>query len=323
MAETDKAELLRILESRGQQFLGAFAAPVTLGKRKEMSGGDKRQAKKRKAKVDSEEEWSGISSSDESEDSVRSESEVSELSEGVRGLEQCVAENVTSLHTTSASQANVVVFSEAQAVAGPSASKSSKAQMKAFMSSKVTKLRQDVKDESESQDPDDGDDELTNAQNDALLHQLVHTRILSGSLNPELNSTPAQRKKALAGRVLEAAGKAKLGKGERNVRHAEHSKAAKRVREGLAAKQQERHEKQLEEAKQLGNYHPALKKLYEASSQGQKRKREKGLKMGVGCFKGGVLKLSKDEINSVVGGGSRGGRGPRGRGVPRGRGGKR
>lgn len=83
MAETDKAELLRILESRGQQFLGAFAAPVTLGKRKEMSGGDKRQAKKRKAKVDSEEEWSGISSSDESEDSVRSESEVSELSEGV------------------------------------------------------------------------------------------------------------------------------------------------------------------------------------------------------------------------------------------------
>lgn len=93
----------------------------------------------------------------------------------------------------------------------------------------------------------------TNAQNDALLHKLVHTRILSGSLNPELNLTPAQRKKALAGRVLEAAGRAKLGKGERDVRHAEHSKAAKRVREGLAAKQQERHEKQLEEVSRPGD----------------------------------------------------------------------
>lgn len=93
----------------------------------------------------------------------------------------------------------------------------------------------------------------TNAQNDALLHKLVHTRILSGSLNPELNLTPAQRKKALAGRVLEAAGKAKLGKGERDVRHAEHSKAAKRVREGLAVKQQERHEKQLEEVSRPGD----------------------------------------------------------------------
>ena len=72
-------------------------------------------------------------------------------------------------------------------------------------------------------------------------------------MNPELNLTPAQRKKALAGRVLEAAGKAKLGKGERDVRHAEHSKAAKRVREGLAAKQQERHEKQLEEVSRPGD----------------------------------------------------------------------
>ena len=72
-------------------------------------------------------------------------------------------------------------------------------------------------------------------------------------MNPELNLTPAQRKKALAGRVLEAAGKAKLGKGERDVRHAEHSKAAKRVREGLVAKQQERHEKQLEEVSRPGD----------------------------------------------------------------------
>lgn len=56
------------------------------------------------------------------------------------------------------------------------------------------------------------------------------------------------------------------------------------------------------QAKQLGNYHPALKQLYDASgSQQRSKKREKGLRMGVGSFRGGVLRLSKDEIRSVEG----------------------
>ena len=87
----------------------------------------------------------------------------------------------------------------------------------------------------------------TNAQNDALLHKLVHTKILSGSLDPDLDMTPAQRRKALAGRVLEAAGHAKLGKGETAVRAKERNKAAKHVRDGLIAKKKERTQKQLEE----------------------------------------------------------------------------
>jgi hypothetical protein len=87
----------------------------------------------------------------------------------------------------------------------------------------------------------------TNAQNDALLHRLIHTQLLSGSLNPELNLTSAQRKKAFAGRVLELAGAAKLGKGEKVVIEAERRKAAKSVREGLASKQKEREKQRLEE----------------------------------------------------------------------------
>lgn len=59
--------------------------------------------------------------------------------------------------------------------------------------------------------------------------------------------TPAHRRKALAGRVIELAGGAKLGKGEKAVREAEKNKAAKRVREGLAQKQKEREKQQLEE----------------------------------------------------------------------------
>jgi len=309
MVNTDKDKLLRALEAHGQQFLGSFASPIVMGKRKDISSTEKRRTKRQRTeKVDSEEEWSGIGSSRKSEE----DKDVDESGEADSDEE---IESAT--QNAFASQANVVVFSETQSIAGPSTSKPSKAQMKAFMSSKVTKLTQDIQENPEDEEPDDGDDELTNAQNDALLHRLVHTRILSGSLDPELNLTPAQRKKALAGRVLEAAGQAKLGKGERTVRLTERNKAAQRVREGMATKQQERNEKQLEEAKQLGNYHPALKKLYEASAQGQNRKREKGLKMGVGSFKGGVLKLSRNDIDSVVGGGSRGGRGPRKRGGKR------
>jgi len=130
--------------------------------------------------------------------------------------------------------------------------------------------------------------------------------------------------------VMEITGESKLGKGETAVRTSEMNHASKKVRLGLMKKKEERNVKELEEAKNLGNYHPILKKLYEASSSGKdpRRKRERGLKMGVGNFSGGTLKLSKEEIASVQGpstslrGGHRGrGRGS-GRGGSRGRGGR-
>ena len=80
-----------------------------------------------------------------------------------------------------------------------------------------------------------------------MLHKLVYTKLLSGSMTTELDLTPAKRRKALAGRVLELAGDAKLGKGERLVRDAEKNKAAKRVREGISSKQKERRVQELEE----------------------------------------------------------------------------
>ena len=87
----------------------------------------------------------------------------------------------------------------------------------------------------------------TNTQNDALLHRLVHTKLLSGSLNLELNLNHAQRGRALAGRVLELAGEAKLGKGESSFRQEQRNKAAKRIRDGLIRKQKEQEQKTLEE----------------------------------------------------------------------------
>jgi predicted secreted protein len=77
----------------------------------------------------------------------------------------------------------------------------------------------------------------------------VHTKLLSGSLNTELDLTPAQRRKALSGRILELAGDARLGRGEKSVREAERNKASKRVREGLVAKAKERQKAKLEEVR--------------------------------------------------------------------------
>ena len=72
------------------------------------------------------------------------------------------------------------------------------------------------------------------------------------------------------------------------------------------------------QAKHLGNYHPTLKKVYEASgSTSVPRKREKGLKMGVGRFSNGSLKLSQDDVNMAMG--SRKDSSSRGRGRGRGR----
>ncbi len=75
----------------------------------------------------------------------------------------------------------------------------------------------------------------------------------------------------------------------------------------------------------MGNYHRSLKKVFEdPDASSKKKERERGLRMGVGKFSGGMLKLSREEI-SQVNGQPRGKRidnrgGGRGRGRGRGRG---
>ncbi|THH33727.1 hypothetical protein EUX98_g432 [Antrodiella citrinella] len=305
----DKEELQRILDAHGQQFLGLFDTSALGTKRKTSPGPSRISGKKRKVVASTEEfeEWTGFggSSSDaelEADDAIEP---------GEAG------------HNDIPRQPDVIVFTDVKdktALAGPTVSK---AQLKAFMSSKVSNLGKTIK-ESGAIDQDDSEEEtdISNLQNDALLHHLVHTQLLSGSLNPDLDIKPAKRRKALAGRVLEVAGHVKLGKGEKSVRVAERNHASKRVRDGMLAKQDERNKKALNEAKEVGNYHPALKQLYEdesAKPDKRKRKRERGLRMGVGNFSGGVLKLGRNELETMsrAEGRNRGGRG-RGRGGGRG-----
>ncbi|KAF7966792.1 hypothetical protein HWV62_18186 [Athelia sp. TMB] len=318
---SDREEMLKILQAQGQQFLDSFSLPVSKKKRKREADHPQKGFKPFNTiaePVEEEgEEWQGVApynAETEGSENGYDDSEVGDFEQEDDGFTAGTTSRVP----------DVVVFADAW-------SKSSvptitdKAQKKAFMSSKVSKLSHMTSDSlEEKKNHANADDELTNVQNDAILHRLVHTKLLSASLNPELNLTPAQRKKALAGRVLELAGETKLGKGEKAVRETERNHAAKRVREGLLDKKKEREKKELEEAKNLGNYHPTLKKLFEpstSSTASHPQKRDRGLKMGVGKFRGGMLKLSRDEISIAQGGGARGTAGPRGRG--RGRGGGR
>ncbi|KAJ4481442.1 hypothetical protein C8J55DRAFT_488672 [Lentinula edodes] len=298
MANRD--ELLSILQAHGQKFLSSFQGSVKqeIHSRKNATFVQPRDDIEEEEAEEEEEEWEGI----------RSESEAEE------GFEENDDEFTAT--STSTSTANVIVFSDKPSISQQERDATTKYQTKAFMSSKISKLREGTAPELKKYSLETTDEDIkerSNIQNDALLHKLVHTKILSGSLNSELELTPAQRRKAFSGRVIELTGDAKLGRGERSVRLAEHNKASKRVREGLMQKQKERRAAQLQETKNLGNYHPTLKRLLDPDSETAKpKKRVRGLQMGIGSFKGGTLKLSREEINSVQG--QRGGMASRGRG---------
>ncbi|KAH8999294.1 hypothetical protein EDB92DRAFT_1833452 [Lactarius akahatsu] len=298
MAITDES-LLNILQAHGQTFLDSFGVQEDKQKRRKRttrgsseSGRAPKLAKREIAasssSVDSSnsaEEWTGFGSDTHMEDDES----------------HLLAGEVTPLEASTSiiQKPDVIVFSGSATKL--SETSSTKAQGKSFMSSKVSQLS-DQKSEHRKRNTngEDEDDEITNAQNDALLHRLVHTQLLSGSLNPELNLTSAQRKKALEGRVLELAGTSKLGQGEKTVRAKERDKASKRVREGMVEKQKQRREKLVQEAKEMGNYYPASKRLFQdPSEKNTRRSRERGLRMGVGSFGGGMLRLSKREIETV------------------------
>ncbi|KAL4075933.1 hypothetical protein J3A83DRAFT_4370150 [Scleroderma citrinum] len=285
MSDDEQERLLSLLEVHGQQFLSSFDLPPVLKKKK------LNNASRASASSSLEEEWNGFGGSDShGEDSSSEERD-----------EEYPGDIASSSHTP-----DVTIFSNSKS-RPPTDAFIPKALRKSFMSAKIANITriESQQASSASTDPKDSEDDRTNAQNDALLYRLLHTKLLSGSLNPDLNLSHAQREKALSGRVLELSGDAKLGKGESTYRQGEHRKASKRVREGLQRKKAEREQKELVEAKNLGNYHPVLKQMFtSSSSSAPKRKRQRGLRMGVGRFEDGTLKLSRQEISAVTGTGN-------------------
>ncbi|KIY73677.1 hypothetical protein CYLTODRAFT_416708 [Cylindrobasidium torrendii FP15055 ss-10] len=308
---SDTQDLLAILNAHGQSFIQHFDLPVPGPSKK------RKHEEEAEASESDEEEWHGITHDEGSE-----EEEDGETNEEDSDMYDEDGDFVADSSTVAAP--NVVVFSDTSGVRTSAYDPSTKASMKSFMSSRVSKIANEGQSTEflKSLTSAEEEEEKTNTQNDALLHKLLHTKLLSGSLDTELELTSAQRKKALAGRVAELAGGARLGKGEKFVRKAERNQNSKSVRMGLASKEKQRSEARLDEAKNMGNYHRSLKKVYEDPDDAKKSKRgrERGIGMGVGRFSGGILKLSREDISKVNDSG-RGGRGGRGGGRGRGRGG--
>ncbi|KAL1662469.1 hypothetical protein GGF50DRAFT_58857 [Schizophyllum commune] len=329
-------DLLSALEAHGRAFLASFELPVAPDAGPSTKKDNKRDRKRKRAQADEgdeEEEWEEWHGIGGGEDAEGEDDEGSEAVGDADGEEGSGDEDINDDEFTSA-QPTVVTFND------PAASAPMKAPSKAFMSSKVSKLRTDGPIASTSRSAskdDDADDEHTNAQNDALLHRLVHTQLLDPNLSS--SSKPSARRTALLGRLHElasasgASGKSTLkqsrpGMGSKVIKTTERNAHAKAVREGLLRKQKELAARKVEEAKELGTYHPSLKRALGATDEelvGRERagRRERGLKMGVGKFKGGVLRLGREDIARVEGRGegrgSRGGRGGwGGRGMGRG-----
>jgi hypothetical protein len=86
-----------------------------------------------------------------------------------------------------------------------------------------------------------------NVENDRTLYKLIHTKLLTATLDRPSDMPGAKHKKSLEGRILEVASAAKIGKGETTVRKEEHNKVPKHIREGIKAKRKDRHEKRIEE----------------------------------------------------------------------------
>ncbi|KAL1760023.1 hypothetical protein FB107DRAFT_245892 [Schizophyllum commune] len=325
-------DLLSALEAHGRAFLASFDLPETAGAGPSGAKYDnKKDGKRKRAQADEGdeeegewEEWHGIGGGEDAEGNDDEGEGSADTDGGDEDEEGSGDEDMNDDEFTSA-QPTVVTFTD------PSASAPLRAPSKAFMSSKVSKLRTDGPIASTSRSTskdDDADDEHTNAQNDALLHRLVHTQLLDPNLSS--SSKPSARRTALLGRLHElasasgASGKSTLkqsrpGMGSKVIKTTERNAHAKAVREGLLRKQKELAARKVEEAKELGTYHPSLKRALGATDEevvGKEavRRRERGLKMGVGKFKGGVLRLGREDIARVEGRGEgvggRGGRAP-------------
>ncbi|KAL7415721.1 hypothetical protein BDY24DRAFT_413291 [Mrakia frigida] len=181
-------------------------------------------------------------------------------------------------------------------------SESSRADYKAFMSSKASKILADpLAASSTGSTKVELDTEKANLTLDKTLHSLLLTSLLAPTTH---SSSP----RALQGRLNELAGATKLGEGERDVRKKEVGKLGGKnvVGRGMRKVGLQRWQKGEADARERGDtglqlstpsiYAPST---VPASSSRRQKDADRGLSMGVGRFTSGVLKLSQGDLEGV------------------------
>ena len=130
-------------------------------------------------------------------------------------------------------------------------------------------------------------------------------------LQPLLASDGKQTAHSLQGRLTELSGDSRLGKGEKSVRKSlVSSLGASRVGTGLRKVGAEKYKREVATARERGEteqmtaalsgslYADEYGKKKNANGKGRKET-DRGLKMGVGSFGGGTLKLSASDMEGV------------------------
>ncbi|ODO10339.1 hypothetical protein I350_00934 [Cryptococcus amylolentus CBS 6273] len=250
----------------------------------------------------------------------------------------------------------VVVFDQPSAA---SSSTLSKAERRAFLTGNSAKMMgiTSTPDYPPSrkrsrQTAEEDDEDATAASLDKSLHSM-----LLNSLLPEhaasLASRPVDKRNAMSARLLELANYELPGEGSKVMKTQHLSKHSAKIRTGMVHKQEARDKAKRQEAIESGNNVRGMSSLGEglkkSGGKGSQRAmmgvetgkkkgmesrkkgdedRARGLGMGVGRFAGGMLKLTKGEIDGVNGEferrreSSRGGRGGQGGRGGRGGGGR-
>ncbi|KAI9284446.1 hypothetical protein BC943DRAFT_325663 [Umbelopsis sp. AD052] len=186
-------------------------------------------------------------------------------------------------NSTKSNGPKVVVFAEAvkKTITG-----ASKADYKAFMSSKVSKMEAPPPPPPKS--VKEMEEEEENLAHDRELKELLATSKLLEEYEMEEMSGKERRKFNM--NKLESLGVKKSKPEQRPIA----------MRLGMEKKQKERDEKKLQHAKNIGMYDKSMKHLYAAASKPKERKRrDRGIDSGIGKMQGSTLTLSKTEIKRV------------------------
>ncbi|GAB5588288.1 hypothetical protein Unana1_03188 [Umbelopsis nana] len=185
----------------------------------------------------------------------------------------------------------------------------SKAEYKAFMSSKVSKMEAPPLPPPKS--AKELEEEEENLAHDRELKELLATSKLLEEYEMEEMTGKERRKYNM--NKLETLG----------VKKSKPQKMPIQMRLGMDKKQKERDQKTLQEAKDIGIYDKSLKHLYAAASKPkEQKKRDRGIGSSIGKMKGSTLVLSKTEIKRVERQGMKPKAGKRKQGGGNGRGGK-
>ncbi|KAG8990238.1 hypothetical protein FRB93_003283 [Tulasnella sp. JGI-2019a] len=301
--ENNFGEALAELNASGQNFLKSF-------KLNPFVRTPNQDAERTRSLTPEDDDWDGI----EDDSTMNVGDELFFSAPSLPGKCGAINANVPSSSTA-------IVFSEPGKGLSSQSAEASKQAAKALMSSKVSKIfaQPTAREDGPSKDLD-VEESLEN--NDKALHRLLHTQLLAGSMSTELDLSPAERRRALQGRVLELSGNAKLGDGVKVLRHDYKVHQPKGQRDLLTAKEKKIDTTRRIEAAENGLYHSDFKKSLFLQKKTKRRGIDRGIGTGIGRYKDGQLTLSRSDIESVIGlspqgQGGRGGGGLRGRGHSR------